>query len=246
MLMHSTLEEAWPNHHQSRDRIKSKECDLFDSRTAKVKKPYKPKLRGKKKEKMKNMMLFDEEDYENGMLKSELEKYHGYEDSREFSRTKKHSTPKRKKKVVVKPEHNTYEDVDSDSDDEYDGDDVIREEVDESMSPRDYIFEEVYEEDEDNYLSEKFKQQHQHQHQQQKRGSALGKGNAMSTVVEEELEGERRDYLPLAGAIPTKSLRNVNDMNQLLDLSIYTLSGIMLIFILEQFVQLGVKLKSFN
>ena len=241
--MHSTLEEAWPNHHQSRDRIKSKECDLFDSRTAKVKKPYKQKLRGKKKEKMKNMMLFDEEDYENGMLKSELEKYHGYEDSREFSRTKKHSTPKRKKKVVVKPEQNTY-DVDSDSDDEYDGDDVIREEVDESMSPRDYIFEEVYEEDEDNYLSEKFKQQHQHQ--QQKRGSPLGKGNAMSTVVEEELEGERRDYLPLAGAIPTKSLRNVNDMNQLLDLSIYTLSGIMLIFILEQFVQLGVKLKSFN
>lgn len=220
--MHSTLEEAWPTHQSRHDR-KSKECDLFDSRLAKVKRPYKSKPKVKRKQnKMRNMMLFDEEDYENGMLKSELEKYHGYADSREFSRTKNRSTPRRKKKIVVEPEQNTYEE-DQSSDEE-----IIEEEVRENPE---YIFEEVYEEDDDNYLSAKMN----------KTNLNIEKANPSPVVVEEEeLEG---DYLPLTSRVKPISNANVNDMNQLLDLSIYTLSGILLIVILEQFVQLGVKLK---
>lgn len=229
--MHSTIEEAWPTHQSRPDRggISSKECDLFQGRTAKVKKPYKLKGKSKRKQKTRNMMLMDDEDYENGMLKSELEKYHGYEDSRVFSRTKAAASPKRKKKIVVKPEQNTYEVDDSDSDEDED------EGIEEEMGERDYIFEEVYEEDDDNYLSENLN----------KKSTNLEKTSSSSPlggVVEEELEGEH-NYLPLTTA---KATRNINDMNQLLDLSIYTLSGILLIVILEQFVQLGVKLKSFN
>ena len=222
MLMHSTLEEAWPTHQSRHDR-KSKECDLFDSRSAKVKRPYKSKPKVKRKQKLRNMMLFDEEDYENGMLKSELEKYHGYADSREFSRTKKRSTPRRKQKIVVKPEQNTYEEDQSDSED-----DIIEEEVRES--PQEYIFEEVYEEDDDNYLSEKMNNANLN----------IEKTNSSPLVVEEELEG---DYLPLSSTVKPMRNASMNDMNQFLDLSIYTLSGILLIVILEQFVQLGVKLK---
>ena len=226
--MHSTLEEAWPNHQSRHDRMKSKECELFENRVAKVKKPYKSKSKAKRKQKMRNMMLFDEEDYENGMLKSELEKYHGYADSREFSRTKNISAPKRKKKIVVKPEQNTYEVDESDSEEEEEN--VVQEEV--SENPREYIFEEVYEEDDDNYLSEKLNK------------TGVQKADRMPVVVEEELEG---DYLPLSvkAKSPVRNV-NVNDMNQLLDLSIYTLSGVLLIVILEQFVQLGVKLKGLN
>ena len=223
MLMHSTLEEAWPTH-QSRPDRKSKECDLFDSRSAKVKRPYKSKPKSKRKQKLRNMMLFDEEDYENGMLKSELEKYHGYADSREFSRTKNRSTPRRKKKIVVKPEQNTYEEDQSDSEE-----DIIEEEVRE-RSPQEYIYEEVYEEDDDNYLSEKMNNANLN----------IEKTNLSPLVVEEELEG---DYLPLSSTVKPMRNASMNDMNQLLDLSIYTLSGILLIVILEQFVQLGVKLK---
>lgn len=222
MLMHSTLEEAWPTHQSRHDR-KSKECDLFDSRSAKVKRPYKSKPKVKRKQKLRNMMLFDEEDYENGMLKSELEKYHGYADSREFSKTKKRSTPRRKQKIVVKPEQNTYEEDQSDSEE-----DIIEEEVRES--PQEYIFEEVYEEDDDNYLSEKMNNANLN----------IEQTNSSPLVVEEELEG---DYLPLSSTVKPVRNASMNDMNQLLDLSIYTLSGILLIVILEQFVQLGVKLK---
>lgn len=229
MLMHSTIEEAWPTHQSRHDReeISSKECDLFQGRTAKVKKPYKLKGKSKRKHKTRNMMLMDDEDYENGMLKSELEKYHGYADSRVFSRTKAAASPKRKKKIVVKPEQNTYEVDDSDSDED--------ESIEEELGERDYIFEEVYEEDDDNYLSENLN----------KRSTNLEKvsSSSLGGVVEEELEGEH-NYLPLTTT--AKATRNINDMNQLLDLSIYTLSGILLIVILEQFVQLGVKLKSFN
>lgn len=220
--MHSTLEEAWPTHQSRHDR-KSKECDLFDSRSAKVKRPYKSKPKVKRKQKLRNMMLFDEEDYENGMLKSELEKYHGYADSREFSKTKKRSTPRRKQKIVVKPEQNTYEEDQSDSEE-----DIIEEEVRES--PQEYIFEEVYEEDDDNYLSEKMNNANLN----------IEQTNSSPLVVEEELEG---DYLPLSSTVKPVRNASMNDMNQLLDLSIYTLSGILLIVILEQFVQLGVKLK---
>lgn len=223
--MHSTLEEAWPSHQSRHERFKSsKECDLFENRAAKVKKPYKTS-KSKRKQKMRNMMLMDDESYENGMLKAELEKYHGYEDSRVFSRTKQPTSPKRKKKIVVKPEKNTYE-----IDDESESDEENQEEIEEE-TPQEYIYEEVYEEDnyEDNYLSEKLKNK-------SKDISPTG------GVVEEELEGEGK-YLPLTAP---KVVQSVNDMNQLLDLSIYTLSGVLLIVILEQFVQIGVKLKGLN
>lgn len=224
MLMHSTLEEAWGKHRLNLVKKKnSKQCDLYEGRKAKVKKPY--KKNGKRSE-YRNMMLLNDEDYENGMLKPDLEKYHGYTDSRAFSRSSSRNRAPAQRKVKVNPAVNTYaEDVDQDivSDDES--------EVEEEIPSSEYIFEEVYEEDDDNYLTEKFKRKDSHRKQ----------------VVDEEVLEEQVEDVSLVSPKSLRLSKDVHaDMNQVLDLSIYTLSGILLIVILEQFVQLGVKIKSFN
>lgn len=227
MLMHSTLEEAWGKQQPNLVKKKnSKECDLYDGRKAKVKKPYK---KSAKRPEYRNMMLLNDDDYEqNGMLKPDLEKYHGYTDSRAFSRSMgKKRAPQRK--IKVNPVKNTYEEDDSATDDS----DVETSLVNDS----EFIFEEVYEEDEenydDNYLTERFKRK-----ELQKKQVMEEQGG----IEEEEVNEEMPSF-----ASKVKTLKNVNaDMNQVLDLSIYTLSGILLIVILEQFVQLGVKIKSLN
>ena len=107
---------------------------------------------------------------------------------------------------------------------------VLEEDAD---NDNEYIFEEVYEEDEDNYLAESLRQKEK---EQRRRNS-----DKKDPVVEEEQEEQRAQWKP-----PRPKNMRSHDLNQILDLSIYTLSGILLIVILEQFVQLGLKLKSFK
>jgi len=242
MLMHSTLEEAWgkhPSRAKSKDVKDTRECDLFENRKSRVNKPF-AKNRTGSKQKMKNMMLMGDDEYENGMLKEDLEseRYHGYTDARAYSATKSKTRSKPpRSRIVVNPKQNRYyEDPDSDIEEVLE---EVNEEVPEEeessviTEEKEYIYEEVYDEDEDNYLTESLRRD--------ERAVAKTSSRVKDAIVEEELEDV--GYLPLSKRNVSK--RNVkSDMTLLLDLSIYTISGILLIVIMEQFVQLGVKLKS--
>lgn len=239
---YSTLEEAWGTNSKLKKRIsRDQECELYDNRTKPKQKPYRNNT-NKSTKHYKNMMLVDEDE------NPDYEKYYGYSDARAYSRTgkplnghKEYFKPKTKKRVSINPERNTY--IESDPMDYIDDhnamsktvfeeDDEIEEEQYLKSSPdSDYIYEEVYDEDEDNYLT-----------QENKSNDEFRKAQ-INKYVEEEIDNE-------INPLPSKTnIRNHNttDANrQVLDLSIYTLSGIILIFMMEQFVQIGVKIKTYN
>ena len=190
----------------------------------------------------KNMMLINEDDNE------EYEKYHGYSDAQFFSRTNRPNNgnqdylrPKFKKRVSINPERNTY--IDNDNYYTEDPMDYIQDhnssskkifeedEVEAEEKSSDYIYEEVYDEDEDNYLTQNTKTD------EESRRMNINK------YVEEEIENELVP-LPKRNAIKNNIITDTN--RQVLDLSIYTLSGIILIFMMEQFVQIGVKIKTYT
>lgn len=241
---YSTLEEAWGTAGKFKKRAskdRERECDLYEARTKPKQKPYRNNASRDLKQ-PKNMMLINEDDNE------EYEKYHGYSDARLFSRTNRpinghqdYFRPKSKKRVSINPERNTY--IDNDNYYTEDPMDYIQDhnssskkifeededEVEEEKSS-DYIYEEVYDEDEDNYLTQNTKTD------EESRRMKINK------YVEEEIENEITP-LPKRNAIKN----NITDTNrQVLDLSIYTLSGIILIFMMEQFVQIGVKIKTYT
>lgn len=240
MLMHSTLEEAWGKQHtRLRSYKEPKDVNVsLKNRKSKTKQYFeKSNKSAANNKRYKNMMLMDDEEYANGMLKDPDERYYGYPDSRTFSRTMAAKSKPKSRRIRINPNRNEYVDAEDDSDIEP-GDIVeeesIAEEVFEEDVPdnnNDYIFEEVYEEDEDNYLAESLRQ---------KEAALKSKSFTKDPIVEEEQEVRTR-YKPVG----RKNMPS-HDLNQILDLSIYTLSGILLIVILEQFVQLGLKLKSFK
>jgi len=177
---YSTLEEAWGTAGKLKKRVskeRERECDLYEARTKPKQKPYRNNASRDLKQ-PKNMMLMDEADHE------EYEKYHGYSDARTYSRTNKpinghkdYFRTKSKKRVSINPERNTYiENENYYSEDpmdyiqdhnssskrvfEEDEDEVEEEETYlQSSSPRtsEYIYEEVYDEDDDNYLTQNTK-----------------------------------------------------------------------------------------
>lgn len=237
MLMHSTLEEAWGKQHTRLRSYKEPKDVNVSLKNRKSKQSFEKsnKLTANNK-RYKNMMLMDDEDYDNGMLKDPDERYYGYPDSRSFSRTRPVKSKSKSRRIRINPKRNEYVDAEDDSDiepvdidDESVDEEVLEEDAD---NANEYIFEEVYEEDEDNYLAESLRQKEKEQRRRN--------FDKKDPVVEEEQE-ERTQWKPLR----PKNLPS-HDLNQILDLSIYTLSGILLIVILEQFVQLGLKLKSFK
>lgn len=242
---YSTLEEAWGTAGKLKKRTKDREreCNLYEARTNPKQKPYRNNT--SRDLKHKNMMLMDADENE------DYEKYYGYSDARTYSRTNKpinghrdYLVPKSKKRVTINPERNTYiENDDYYTDEPMDyiqdhnsslEDDVVEEEGYSESSPKsssEYIYEEVYDEDEDNYLT-----------QNTRKNEESRKFN-INKYVEEEINDEITP-LPKREAIRSNTSTNTN--RQVLDLSIYTLSGIILIFMMEQFVQIGVKIKTYN
>lgn len=247
---YSTLEEAWGTAGKLKKRVskeRERECDLYEARTKPKQKPYRNNASRDLKQ-PKNMMLMDDEDNE------DYEKYYGYSDARAHSRTNKpingrqeYFRPKSKKRVSINPERNTFiendiyftedpmdylQDHNSSSKKVFEEDEV-EEEAYLQSSPKssEYIYEEVYDEDDDNYLT-----------QNSKTDEELRRVN-INKYVEEEIENEIAP-LPKRNIIRNSSITDAN--RQVLDLSIYTLSGIILIFMMEQFVQIGVKIKTYN
>ena len=248
---YSTLEEAWGTAGKLKKRAskeRERECDLYEARTKPKQKPYRNNASRDLKQ-PKNMMLMDEEDNE------EYEKYHGYSDARTYSRTNRpinghqdYFRTKSKKRVSINPEINTYienenyyaedpmdyiQDHNSSSKKVFEEDEIEEEEAYIQDTPKsEYIYEEVYDEDDDNYLTQNTKTD------EESRRMNINK------YVEEEIENE---IAPLPKRTITRNITTATDANrQVLDLSIYTLSGIILIFMMEQFVQIGVKIKTYN
>jgi len=242
---YSTLEEAWGTVGKFKKRVsKDHECDLYEARTKHPKqKPYRNNTSRDLKQ-QKNMMLMDADN-------EEYEKYHGYSDARTHSRTNKpinghqeYFRPKSKKRVSINPDMNTYyyaedpmdyiQDHNSSSKKVFEEDqDEIEEETYLQNSPKssENIYEEVYDEDDDNYLTQNTKTD------EESRRANINK------YIDEEIENEIAP-LPKRNINSNDSTTDVN--RQVLDLSIYTLSGIILIFMMEQFVQIGVKIKSYT
>ena len=223
---YSTLEEAWGNTDMNKIKKKSskKSCELYENgKMLKKQKPYRSNTDSEMRYNRKVLMNDEEIDA------NDYEKFYGYSDARSYSRNtkplkktiKQENGLKLKKRVKIDPEENSYQE-----DDEEDDEDEIEEEEEPEM-----IYEEVYEEDEDNYLT-----QNNNVNVEKMRKS---KTRTKRRYVEEEDESER-EYM---GDKDFKSM-NRGSTKQVLDLSIYTLSGIILIFMMEQFVQIGIKLKS--
>lgn len=219
---YSTLEEAWGVTNNKKKKSKSKECELYDRKSSEVSKPFKKKISSKEATKYKNMMLLDEDEYD-----EDYEKYFGYHDSRRFSRSseprpghRKNHQISKKKNLKIDPVNNTY---DSDFEEE-----MIEEEEYEDEVP--FVFEE---EDDDNYLSQRVAEKRPLRRRRQYK--------MLPPPAEEDEYESSEDIKPIV-----KSSKDSVDIDNILDLSIYTLSGIILIFILEQFVQLGIKLRSFK
>jgi hypothetical protein len=246
---YSTLEEAWGTAGKLKKRVKERECNLYEARTKPKQKPYRNNTSRDLKE-HQNMMLMDE-DKDN----EEYEKYYGYSDARTYSRTnrpinghKEYFKPKSKKHVSINPEVNKYyytddpmdyiQDHNPSSKKVFEEDqDEIEEEIEEEAylqnSPKssEYIYEEVYDEDDDNYLTQNTKSD------EESRRANINK------YIDEEIENEIVQ-LPKRNISRNSPTTDVN--RQVLDLSIYTLSGIILIFMMEQFVQIGVKIKTYT
>ena len=146
------------------------------------------------------------------------EKYYGYSDARAYSRNTKPLKKSIKQDNNIKYKKRVKVDPEQNSYQDDDDDEI--EEEDEVET----IYEEVYEEDEDNYLT---------QNQKKKKIKSRPK-----RYIEEEEEEYVLDK--------DFKVHNRENTKQLLDLSIYTLSGIILIFMMEQFVQIGIKLKGFK
>lgn len=236
---YSTIEEAW-----GVDRIDRKKpvkkptptCNLYENRTKPRAKPYRNNTVNELNYKETMFANNGNEDYD---------KYYGYADARAHSRTTKplknhkaYFKPEDRRRMAINPNTNTYMEVDDAVYEEV----VVEEEDNYVVEEEERIYEEtpyeeVYEENDDNYLTNM-------------RTNATKNVN-IDRYVEEEINEELYEK-----AKAKKQCYNQNqqghqhhrqDANkQILDLSLYTLSGVLVIFMMEQFVQMGMKIKTYK
>lgn len=240
---YSTIEEAW-----GVDRIDRKKpvkkptpvCNLYENRTKPRSKPYRSNTMNELNYKETMFANNGNEDYD---------KYYGYADARAHSRTtkplKNHKAyfkpnDSQRRRVAINPNTNTYMEVDDvvvEEEENY----VVEEEEDRIYEETPY--EEVYEENDDNYLTSM-------------RTDATKNVN-IDKYVEEEISEELYDdrtkvrssqnYNQNQHQNQNQNLHIRQDVNkQMLDLSLYTLSGVLVIFMMEQFVQMGMKIKTYK
>ena len=236
---YSTLEEAWGVENLKQPRKTSKrQCDLYENRNKPKSRPFR---HNSKNEVSQDMMILGDKN------NPDYDKYYGYADAKPSPRkqTRSHSDESTARKynrhIAVNPKSNTYSNEDQ----------RIYEEG------GDMIYEEVYDEDDDNYLS--IDQQNMN----------------MNNLVEDEVDNEINeevddDEYDVRKISQTRNPENQMQLKQgnkqgkqnqqqnqqynlqnlqntqIVDLAMYTLSGIILIFMMEQFVQLGIKIKTYT
>tara|TARA_B100000405_G_scaffold62921_2_gene43005 strand:+ start:1389 stop:2156 length:768 start_codon:yes stop_codon:yes gene_type:complete len=245
---YSTLEEAWGTDVKT-SKMK-RECDLYEkSKKGILRRPYRQNT--EKDMVHKNMMLLNDE----GMDNEDYERYHGYSDSRKYSRTskplKKHKErssskkQKSKKHVIIDPSQNSYYEPEEDF------------MQSRALRPRklagvedEYIYEEAFDEDEDNYLTQQGGLEERDrdfirrniEEEDEEDDYVVDEDEINEEVVEEE---QRDSFIPRSrksGSRKVVKRSHAVDNRQLLDLTIYTMSGIILIFMMEQFIQIGVNM----
>jgi len=238
---YSTIEEAWGVDRIDRKKpVKKPTCNLYENRTKSRAKPYRNNTSNELNYKEAMFANNGNEDYD---------KYYGYADARAHSRTTKplknhkaYFKPEdmQRRRMAINPNTNTYmEDMDDndvrEENDIQEENYVIEEEEDRIYEETPY--EEVYEENDDNYLTSM-------------RTNATKNANIDRYVEEEEINEELYD-----NAKPRKqqlapyrvqSIQKQDANKQILDLSLYTISGVLVIFMMEQFVQMGIKIKTYN
>ena len=181
-------------------------------------------------------MFDDDNDNDN-----DYDKYYGFADSRSQSRTSKPIMKKNKQyfkkqpettNIAMNPSNNSYEYTEQDVFEE--NDEFIDEEIVEDENNNRQIYEEVYDEDDDNYLSNAKKKE----------------VKIVKKHIDEEIYDEQRDNdrINVSSQPQIKQYTRVQPHynNQMFDLSLYTLSGVIIIFMMEQFVQLGIKIKTYS
>ena len=242
---YSTIEEAWGvDRIDRKNPMKKPVCNLYENRNKPISKPHRNNTSHDMNYKQDKM--FDHnEDYD---------KYYGYTDVRSHSRTRKplknhkmYYKNKGRKHISINPKTNKYIHTDNENvyqeDNIYEEDDVIEENLDEEdVYEEDNIYEqngmenittpyeEVYDEHDDNYLTN-INKTNQH----------------LDKYIKEEIEEE--DMYPSKKRYYNNRRKNNNTNDakkQMLDISIYTISGVLVIFMMEQFVQMGIKIKTYN
>lgn len=238
---YSTIEEAW-----GVDRIDRKKpvkkptptCNLYENRNKPRAKPYRGNTVNELNYKEAMFANNDNEDYD---------KYYGYADARAHSRTTKplknhkaYFKPEDRRRVAINPNTNTYMEVDDavyeENIDNAENYNVVEEE--ENRIYEETPYEEVYEENDDNYLTNM--------------KTKATKNVNMDRYVEEEINEEINKEINEEVYEKSKAKKQYynnrqHDANkQILDLSLYTLSGVLVIFMMEQFVQMGMKIKTYK
>jgi hypothetical protein len=234
---YSTIEEAWGVDRIDRKKpVKKPICNLYENRNKTKTRPYRNNTTNELNYKETMFANNGNEDYD---------KYYGYADARAHSRTtkplknhKEYFKPEDKRRVAINPNTNTYMELDDDVYEEsysQDKNNVVEEEYENIYEETPY--EEVYEENDDNYLT----------NMRTNATKNVNMNRYVDEEINEEIDEERYDITKAQKQYNNNPSHLRNDANkQILDLSLYTLSGVLVIFMMEQFVQMGMKIKSYN
>lgn len=238
-INYSTLEEAWgENFSKSKKAHKKQEidpiCKLYNKRLNKVFPPYK-----KSKEK-----YLDEYETVNYPEKN-YTKYYGYNDGRPYSRRRKNITKKpvnlnaydsdeetdyiskkqkkKPKKYVIPTQKPIKKKIVHPDEEEFITNNLIDDELDQELDQE--IEDEISDEEFDKYLDSDEESYEEYQQ-----------------ILQEDIESEAEEEYTGFRVINRKK-QPKKDKNYL-DIGLYTISGVILIFIMEQFIQVGMKMKS--
>lgn len=256
---YSTIEEAW-----GVDRIDRKKpvkkptptCNLYENRTKPRAKPYRNNTVNELNYKETMFANNGNEDYD---------KYYGYADARAHSRTTKPLKNHRayfkpedtqRRRMAINPNTNTYMEVEDDeanaNNDEGYAQRVIEEEEERIYEETPY--EEVYEENDDNYLTSMrtnaTKNANIDRYVEEEMNDGMNDGDRMNDGINDRINDRINEEVYEKTKAKKEYYNQPNhrqDANkQILDLSLYTLSGVLVIFMMEQFVQMGMKIKTYN
>jgi hypothetical protein len=247
-MNYSTLEEAWGENFNKPKKSKKQEidpiCKLYNKRLNKVYPPYKISKDD------------DEPSYKKvNYIDKNHEKYYGFRDGRPYSR--------KYKKITKKPVDLRVNAYDSEEENDYltvkkkkqpkkksYSLPVQQEELpskkfihpdEEEFIMNNLIDDEEYVEEESKYISEP-KYIESDEEFDDYLDSDEESNEEYQKILQEDVDSEEEEESPFK-VINKKKKFKKNDKHYL-DMGIYTISGIILIFIMEQFIQIGMKLKS--
>ena len=247
---YTSLEDAWGTNFNKKTKKTKKSsksdplCDLYNKRYKKIKKPFHTKD--------SDMM---ENDYFNKVHsfngEKDLNMYYGYKDD-DFTRLVNEERQETKNMIIddncidtnAKKKHKKKKKVrfsiePEDEDDVYlqqaitdESEQSFEEAIDTQQHSFDRIYSNVYEETDDELIEE------ESGHLSEEATSK----KSLSQLIEEEINNNT--YLKSLRKKNTQDVIPFVDERQYLDLLMYIFSGIILIFMMEQFIQIGIRMRT--